>query len=372
MSDRELILFVETNSHHEWLYELVEYLVINNESKITLMTLEKVGPLHKYFSSHKEITTLSFYSRPIKGLRYLLNSTDRTHLYVLGHKPSLFVSLLSIIKKINFTICFVQQVDYFTLMKSRDSLTSKIRGVIHEILMKWYTNNANYVQSLCDDTLRKFKELEIEDEKIINIPLGVKFSHLFNPEIIQGSDTILVGHKVTQPYVLSVGRLAWEKRHQDSIEVFEQFLQKHPEYTFIIAGIGDQEKILQEDIENRGLAGKVKLIGFTRNIQELIANCDLFIHAAITESYGLVLMEARVCNKPIVTRKVGVAHDMLRLADPNVWLDDFADKFKSAVIWEKAIIKSRALSEFDFSRLYANHDVSAVYRELSMHFKKIL
>jgi glycosyltransferase involved in cell wall biosynthesis len=111
---------------------------------------------------------------------------------------------------------------------------------------------------------------------------------------------------------LYVGRLAPEKRPEQIIDAFRLAREMLPKDTIrlIMAGTGPREAELRA-ISPPG----VSFIGFLDRhtlLPELYASCDAFVFASITETLGLVILEAMASGLPVIAAPAGGVRDHLR------------------------------------------------------------
>jgi glycosyltransferase involved in cell wall biosynthesis len=85
-----------------------------------------------------------------------------------------------------------------------------------------------------------------------------------------------------------------------------------------IVGEGPELSNLANLVKELGVEGHVSLLGWRDNVNEILNDSDVFFHLSLTESYGQVLMEARLSGVPIFSSSCGVALEMAKLKDPNV------------------------------------------------------
>ena len=111
---------------------------------------------------------------------------------------------------------------------------------------------------------------------------------------------------------LYVGRLAAEKRVDHVIEAFRlacEFLPRGMIH-LVIAGTGPRE----DEIRAAAPPG-VHFLGFLERrsrLPDLYANCDAFVFSSVTETLGLVLLEAMASGLPVVAAPAGGVRDHLR------------------------------------------------------------
>jgi phosphatidylinositol alpha 1,6-mannosyltransferase len=111
---------------------------------------------------------------------------------------------------------------------------------------------------------------------------------------------------------LYVGRLAPEKRPEQILDAFRLAREMLPKDTIrlIMAGTGPREA------ELRAIAPPgVTFIGFLDRrtlLPELYASCDAFVFASVTETLGLVVLEAMASGLPVIAAPAGGVRDHLR------------------------------------------------------------
>lgn len=103
--------------------------------------------------------------------------------------------------------------------------------------------------------------------------------------------------------IVCVGRLEKIKSFDHVVVLAEQLL-KHGMRNFEIQLIGDgsQRQELQRLVETRNLKEHVKLVGWLGNaeVQARVASCDIFLHPASWEPYGVVILEAMARGRTVV------------------------------------------------------------------------
>jgi phosphatidylinositol alpha 1,6-mannosyltransferase len=111
---------------------------------------------------------------------------------------------------------------------------------------------------------------------------------------------------------LYVGRLAAEKRPEQIVDAFRIAREMLPAGAIhlVIAGTGPCEDELRATAPP-----DVTFLGFLERrtrLPDLYANCDAFVFASVTETLGLVLLEAMASGLPVIAAPVGGVRDHLR------------------------------------------------------------
>lgn len=101
-------------------------------------------------------------------------------------------------------------------------------------------------------------------------------------------------------YLVSVGRLAKEKSFDVLLEAFAKLDRQ--DTRLVIIGSGDEMKNLQDLAEKLGVAKRVIFTGLIESdkVPKYLAAGDLFVFASVTETQGLVTLEAMASSLPVV------------------------------------------------------------------------
>jgi phosphatidylinositol alpha 1,6-mannosyltransferase len=111
---------------------------------------------------------------------------------------------------------------------------------------------------------------------------------------------------------LYVGRLAAEKRAGQVMDAFRLASEMLPKGVIhlIVAGTGPKEAELRE-----AAPPGVTFLGVLdrrSRLPDLYANCDAFVFASVTETLGLVVLEAMASGIPVLAVPAGGVRDHLR------------------------------------------------------------
>ena len=91
------------------------------------------------------------------------------------------------------------------------------------------------------------------------------------------------------------------KGQREFLAVAARIHQDIPQARFLIVGRGTLEPVLMDDIQRLGLAGKAWLTPYCTDMPQAMNALDCLVHPAIgTEAFGLVVLEAFACGKPVI------------------------------------------------------------------------
>jgi glycosyltransferase involved in cell wall biosynthesis len=115
--------------------------------------------------------------------------------------------------------------------------------------------------------------------------------------------------------ILTVARLHKYKGLEYLIEAMRFLQDQIPEAKLYILGKGPEEENLQNLVKKLSLEGKVEFIEKAIPNYEmpfLYGECDIYVQPSIIEPYGIAVLEAMACGKPVVGTKVGGMQDTIK------------------------------------------------------------
>jgi len=105
---------------------------------------------------------------------------------------------------------------------------------------------------------------------------------------------------------LAVGNLSPQKNFTNLLEAWRIIGKKDGfKARLYIVGEGVEKKMLQEKIDEYGLAEEVRLLGRRNDVQDLMSMADGYVMSSDWEGFPMVLLEAAASELPIVATDVG-------------------------------------------------------------------
>jgi phosphatidylinositol alpha-1,6-mannosyltransferase len=115
-----------------------------------------------------------------------------------------------------------------------------------------------------------------------------------------------------RPVILTVGRLQKRKGHDQMILALKEIRLRIPDILYAVVGAGEERSFLEKLIHSAGLQDQVQFLGELPDdaLIQCYQQCDLFVLpnrqvAKDFEGFGIVLLEAQACGKPVVTGASG-------------------------------------------------------------------
>lgn len=113
--------------------------------------------------------------------------------------------------------------------------------------------------------------------------------------------------------VVAVGRLDKQKNFELLIKSFASVQPNVPEYRLDIYGEGPQRNLLQNLIDSKNMQKHICLCGAKKNVQELIADAELFVMSSDYEGFPNALLEAMSIGLPVISTdfSTGIARELI-------------------------------------------------------------
>lgn len=188
-------------------------------------------------------------------------------------------------------------ISYKSKIEHKNELKLKLMPILMRLLYNKADGLIAVSQGVISD-LEKSIKLRI-DHQVVHNPVDIeKIENCSKEEI--GHEWFSKENRKKYKIILGVGRLARQKRFDVLIKAFN-LIRKDNCVKLLILGEGKERQKLEKIIEELGCAEDVELIGFQNNPYAYMGQSDMFVLSSEEEGFGLVLLEAMVCNCPIVS-----------------------------------------------------------------------
>jgi glycosyltransferase involved in cell wall biosynthesis len=158
----------------------------------------------------------------------------------------------------------------------------------------------------CDAVIAPSTDIEKQlIERGVDIPIHVIPTGVDITRFARGNNAFLrerFGIPPESMVMLFVSRLAKEKNVAFLLDAFDRLAREDSETHFVLVGTGEEEAALKEQAAASAAADRVHFAG-TLSGQELTdayKSADLFVFASITETQGMVVLEAMAGGCPVV------------------------------------------------------------------------
>ena len=111
-----------------------------------------------------------------------------------------------------------------------------------------------------------------------------------------------LGVQPGQRMILSVGELIPRKNYKTAIDMMAKLHSEQLRY--YICGQGVLRGELEEYAKSQGVSEHVVFLGYRRDIPQLCACADVFLHTSHQEGLPVAVMEAMACGTPVVASRI--------------------------------------------------------------------
>lgn len=169
--------------------------------------------------------------------------------------------------------------------------------------------------------------------------------------------------------VVMVGRLADGKGFQDLLAAIDRL---DCDLSVYLVGDGPMRSEIVADIERRGLEGTVHMLGYRKDVAEILAACDVFVLPSYREGTPRVITEAMASGLPVIATDIaGIPEQvadgengfLIQPGDIGALADRLERLCSSATLREEFSSEGRNRVE-RFSKEQMLTDIKAVYDEL--------
>lgn len=227
---------------------------------------------------------------------------------------------IKIKKKYDIEIAFLEGIATKLIASSSNRESKKIAWVHIDLLNNHWTNQ---FYKYLHEEIEAYKQFDnivcvSEDTKKAFIN---KFGYYEGIKVIYNpldTDKIIklgeekVNFNNSEFTICSVGRLVPQKGFDRLINVAKMLENEGYIFKLNIIGCGGEKNKLLQLISKYNLENSVKLLGFDKNPYKYIKNSDLFVCSSRNEGFSLVVAEALILNKPIISTECAGPIEILK------------------------------------------------------------
>jgi glycosyltransferase involved in cell wall biosynthesis len=153
----------------------------------------------------------------------------------------------------------------------------------------------------------------IDESKIRYIPNGIDTSVFFPESKEKARGKLNLSQE--KRYVLFVGRMSKGKGIEYLIKSIDLLKKKYLDLALLLVGGGFELQKLKKLSERLGINDRVKFVGLI-NEPEVIRTyynaVDICVFPSLSEGFGIVIIEALACKKPVVGTKGHIGGGVLK------------------------------------------------------------
>jgi len=120
-------------------------------------------------------------------------------------------------------------------------------------------------------------------------------------------------HRFASKQIFIAGRLVAFKGHKYLLDAMPRIVEAlGDEVKLVIAGTGDEEETLKQQVSDLGIEKYVIFLGYSKEVGPLMANSDVVTIPSISEGFGVVFLEAFSAKTPVVSWDVPAGNELMK------------------------------------------------------------
>lgn len=171
--------------------------------------------------------------------------------------------------------------------------------------LRWAVRRSDALVAVSEATARDLRAtLRLAGDQVVVVHNGIPFR-----EGQRASLRDELGLSADELLLVAVGNLYPVKGHAVLLralgELHRSGAAANVRWRLAIAGRGEEEENLRALVAEEGIADRVVLLGFRKDVPDILAAADVFVMPSLSEGLPLALVEAMAAALPIVVSDVG-------------------------------------------------------------------
>lgn len=168
--------------------------------------------------------------------------------------------------------------------------------------------------------------------------------------------------------LINVGRFFEQKNHALLIACFEILVREFPNLNLTLIGEGELKNEIQEKVQEKGLKKNVHFTGNVSNVEDYLANADIYVMSSDYEGLPLSVIEGMAAGLAIVSTRAGGVVDLVQNGK-NGFLTNVGDKDQlvhavSVLLKDKTLLKQMQEASIKLASEYSVENMVKEYQKL--------
>lgn len=148
----------------------------------------------------------------------------------------------------------------------------------------------------------------------------------------------------SEPILLSVSRLSWEKRTDILLRGFLRWAEHHTKGRLLVIGDGGYRRALEKLAKAHRQGHRVLFMGKipNENLPPWYSSADLFLYSAITDTVGINIIEAMSAGLPVVAPDHKTTRELIRSGYNGILCSTASDSMAQAI--DEVLMNEKRLS----------------------------
>ena len=190
-------------------------------------------------------------------------------------------------------------------------IANDLKGKLYRLIDKIQLRFFDHIVSVSARTAGLLKKAWINNKKLTIISNALKTeqylpdkqNNAFRKELDASDNTLLIAN---------IGRLSPEKGQLAFLQAGLAVYQQNPNIKLILIGIGPDETILQDFVQQNNMQDYVVFAGFRKDMIDIYNSIDLVVQSSYTEGMPNVVLEALLMEVAVIATDVGGTAEVLQ------------------------------------------------------------
>lgn len=218
-------------------------------------------------------------------------------------------------------------------------------------IYKYIANQHDYLNGICSDNIKHYKELGVNQKIITEIPNGIDTSNYDKSKFPSSINKFVF-----------LGRLVKVKGLRELLPAFKVISKKYPNVKLTIGGEGPERKYIESFISKHHLENSVDLRGLinSKDVNKFLREGDCLVQPSRSEGFLLVAYEAAVLKRALLLSDVSNLHNNFKNNATFFRANNIKDLISA---FEKTILYFDS-KKIDYSEVLKKHDIKSIVKEI--------
>lgn len=243
----------------------------------------------------------------------------------------------------------------------------KINWIIYYTIERFMARYTDVILTMNEEDYLNSKKFKIKNTYKIN-GVGLDLNHYSDLAIDRSKIRRELGLKDDDFVVIMIAEFNKNKNHKQMIDAVEILKKRNIDVKVLCLDDGVLFDEISEYINSKGLNENLKLLGFRKNVNEIICASDVGILMSYREGLPRNIMEIMACKKPVIGTDIRGIRDLIK-DEVNGFLvkvgdvEDTTNKLEKLYI-SKKLIYDMGNNAFNIIQDYSLENVIEILNEV--------
>lgn len=201
-------------------------------------------------------------------------------------------------------------------------IANSLKGRVYTAIDRFSLRFFNRVITVSELMRKQLIGYGIKDSKI-NVIQNALIIDEYMPDRTDQSFRSELGLDGNAKLIANIGRLSPEKGQEIFLHAAKELVSINRNLYFLLIGIGPQQAYLEALVNELGISGNVRFIGYRKDMNRIYNSLDLVVQSSSTEGMPNVILESLLMKVPVIATDVGGTSEVMQhnysglLIEPN-------------------------------------------------------